>query len=582
MSQKSSNGMGDEAALIIIMVMALVALVMIGRGLGTVAGVVGAVVLFSLLPQGNLRIFGLMFAGFLFGAGAYFLGSFSFGDLVDEVRWLSRGLMPWTEFALDTSDPAGQLLAGAAGACVLAGAFASIWDNPAKAAYRAHKRMAAQDVQGLRPVRGMAKINTAQASDAAHKEATLIGAVTSSGKRLYLSDKDLNTHALVTGTTGSGKTVFVANLIESFIARRHPVIFIDGKGDLTLSQRVRSYAAQQGRPTWGFSMVGASCAYNPLASGGFSSKKDRVVELRRWSEEHYRKLAEGYLQTVFKILEAVGDRVDLKTTTQFLDTGKLLSLIRAQKAALGEEFVQALSEEIADQRDAEKHIEGVRAELRNLSRSELGPLFDTAAALEAEETVLTLAEVLRRRGVAYFALSPLRFPALSDTLGKLIVNDLKACLDPERPQKILLVIDEFTTLAGEQVLNILNQGRSMGVHGLITVQSLADLGQKIDRNADLFAAQIISNCNVFAVHRMNNPADAGTLAEVIGTKNSLEITAHLGETGATGKGSARHVREFLAHPDAIKNLPTGEAFLANKNAGTVVRIKGRLSQIMEL
>ncbi len=80
---------------------------------------------------------------------------------------------------------------------------------------------------------------------------------------------------------------------------------------------------------------------------------------------------------------------------------------------------------------------------------------------------------------------------------------------------------------------------------------------------------------------MNSPTDASTLAEIIGTKKSLEITAQLGNEGATGMGSARNVREFLAHPDEIKNLPTGEAFIANKNDNTVRRIKGRYPELMK-
>ena len=118
------------------------------------------------------------------------------------------------------------------------------------------------------------------------------------GKSVSLNDKEANEHALVLGTTGSGKTVTISNVVESAINRGLPLIYIDGKGDYDLGKRVCDYAQSQNRPSWLFGMRGDSVAYDPLSSGGYTSKKDRIIELREWSEEHYKKLAEGYLQAV--------------------------------------------------------------------------------------------------------------------------------------------------------------------------------------------------------------------------------------------------------------------------------------------
>ncbi len=84
--------------------------------------------------------------------------------------------------------------------------------------------------------------------------------------------------------------------------------------------------------------------------------------------------------------------------------------------------------------EAEKQISSL---IRNLGRSELGKL------LAGEENCLNIRDTIDQGGLAYFALSPFTLPALSDTLGKLMVNDLKASLYT----KVLLTVDEFTTLA---------------------------------------------------------------------------------------------------------------------------------------
>ena len=204
---------------------------------------------------------------------------------------------------------------------------------------------------------------------------TLLGIDKTSGRQVVLSDADANTHTLVLGTTGSGKTVTVLNMVESAIDRGLPVIYVDGKGDQALAESVVDYAWSQGRPAYLFSLAGPSCRYNPLASGGYSAKKDRIIELRDWSEDHYRKLAEGYMQTVFKVLEAVEVKTDLLTVADLMSAEKLQGLIRKASRQLGERRAQALSDQV-ELHKPEAHVESLRAEIRNLAWSEVGHLFE--------------------------------------------------------------------------------------------------------------------------------------------------------------------------------------------------------------
>ncbi len=168
------------------------------------------------------------------------------------------------------------------------------------------------------------------------------------------------------------------NLVERAIQRRLPVVVVDGKGDHGLASKVVAHAQSCGRPAYLFSMTGDGCRYNPLAAGGYSAKKDRIIELREWSEDHYRKLAEGYLQTVFKVLAACDVPTDLAKLAGYLSTEKLLGLIRGNGAKLGNQ-AGSLIDEAEEQLEAEKHVEGVRAEIRNLAHSEVGHLFTTDA-----------------------------------------------------------------------------------------------------------------------------------------------------------------------------------------------------------
>ena len=415
-----------------------------------------------------------------------------------------------------------------------------------------------------------AAITKHQTSD----DGTLIG-TDSYGKPVTLTDKAANQHVLVLGTTGSGKTVTVCNIVESAIHRSIPVIYIDGKGDDKLAQTVATYARGHNRMACVFSMREGGVTYNPLAVGGFTSKKDRIVELREWTEEHYKKLAEGYLQCVFKIMECCNIPCNLITLASYLDLKSLKALLRKHAP----ENIEVLTEELSHQEQAAKTIESLLAEIRNFSASEIGCLF----RIEEDKPVLTLDSILEHKGVAYFSLPALEFPSMSKTLGKLIINDLKATIakrwNTGLNSKVYVIFDEFSVFAGEQVLNVINMGRSAGIHAILCTQSLSDIASARSNNATHFMNQVVGNCNNFILHRQNSPEDAEMLAQIIGTRNTTEYTIQLKENEPTQMGTIKHIKGFITHPDEIKRLQTGEAFFFSKEQECLTKIKARRGSI---
>ncbi len=166
-----------------------------------------------------------------------------------------------------------------------------------------------------------------------------------------------------------------------------------------------------------------------------------------------------------------------------------------------------------------------------------------------------------------------------------MINDLKSGANEQlfraesarRP--IYAVFDEFSVFAGEQVLNVINMGRSAGLHAVLATQSVADLGRATPETPDQFTRQVFSSRNNYLVHRLNAPKDAQLVAELIGTRDGVEHTAQIDGMGATGLGSARRTKSFVVHPDVIKQLPRGKAIFVNKNMGDVRRIRVRLGAI---
>ena len=410
---------------------------------------------------------------------------------------------------------------------------------------------------------------------AAVKGGSLIGVEQARGEPVHLSDNDAKHHTLVLGTTGSGKTVTVLNVVESAIQRQLPLVYVDGKGDYELAKSVTAYAKAHGRPTYLFAMNGESSLYNPLASGRFSSKKDRIIDLREWTVDHYLKLAEGYMQTVFKVLELAGVHTDLVSVSDYMSTARLKKLIEAKRRHLADP--KKLLLEVRDQEKAEiKDIESLRGEVTTLARSEIGHLFDTTDA-GPDVTVLELLRAVEEQAMVYFCLPALQFPAFAKTIGKLVVNDLKAAASERLVQPdgehlpLYAIFDEFSVFAGDQVLNLINMGRGVGVRAVLATQSVADLGRAVTVGPDLFTRQIFGNCNSYIIHRLNAAEDAMCVVDSIGTEDRIEHTAQIDHIGSTGLGSVRKVKAFIVHADTIKNQPMGRAVFVNKNKGNCVK-----------
>lgn len=445
--------------------------------------------------------------------------------------------------------------------------------NPMRAARRRQKEEQRREQAGYKKP----TINNSDKKEADKGDATVLGNEALSGRLVTISDKSLNTHALVVGTTGGGKTVTVLNMVESFINRGLPVLYIDGKGDTGLGTRICDYARSKGRAGRLFSMVDESVTYNPLYSGSFTSKKDRIIEIREWSEPHYKTLSEGYLQMVFSVLEKLNEDVNFLNVAEYIKSNHLNALVRKKHKSgeISDKTADDLGELIREEKINEEHIQGLAGEIRNLARSELGPLFEIDKVKN-----LVLGESLKRGEVIYMGLNPLKFPAFAGTLGKLIVNDFKSGLDTSKPQKVLVVFDEFGVFAGDQVLNIINQGRSAGVCAVLTVQSTSDIGRNIQNNSEQFIEQVFSNCNNYIIHRVNSATNAEALAAIVGTKVSQQLTTRMTDgTGFAGEGSLRDTREYLHHPDKIKNLRTGDAIYLDRNTGFDARICVRMSKL---
>ena len=126
----------------------------------------------------------------------------------------------------------------------------------------------------------------------------------------------------------------------------------------------------------------------------------------------------------------------------------------------------------------------------------------------------------------------------------------------------LIIMDELGAYATEQLMPIFAQARSQGFQIIVATQSIADLSAV----SESFAERVLENCGQYVVMRLNSATDAETMANIIGTKASVETTHKSAGIllDADGAGTKKVVREYKVSPDTIKELPPLHAILYDK------------------
>jgi hypothetical protein len=76
---------------------------------------------------------------------------------------------------------------------------------------------------------------------------------------------------------------------------------------------------------------------------------------------------------------------------------------------------------------------------------------------------------------------------------------------------------------------------------------------------------VFGSVNTFVIHELTDPTDAEPIAGLFSTTSSVEYTAQIVDHQRTGSASSRSVRQFRLHPEWLKNLGVGEAYVLNKD-----------------
>ena len=371
-------------------------------------------------------------------------------------------------------------------------------------------------------------------------------------------------HIFICGTTGSGKTVALSNYMRNCMKKDFPMLIIDGKGDtgkgsildiltqLNKHYRKKIYCINLTNPS-------LSDTYNPFYNTSPTVAKDMLINMTDWSEEHYKVNAERYLQRLISLMNKAEIPLSFQSIVKFmeLDHFTLLStqLVKGKQISK-ENHLENL--EIA--KTSGKVAENSIARFSTIAESELGEIFS--------DTGIDIATALKEKAIILFILNPLIYPELSPAFGRLVLIDSKKAISQRfnSRNRTFFLFDEINVYASKTLIDLVNKSRSANVTCVLATQSLSDLASAEDED---FTQQIIENCNNYLVLRQNSAVNSENWANILGTRQTMEVTYQLQQKGLdttqTGFGSARRVREYLYHPDEIKQLQTGYGIFLSRD-----------------
>lgn len=387
-----------------------------------------------------------------------------------------------------------------------------------------------------------------------------------SGEELWFANDDMRTHALIFGSTGSGKTECLVSLAYNALVQGSGFIYVDGKGDNALYAKIFSMVRSMGREddlllinfmTGARDIVGPqekrlSNTLNPFCQGSSSMLTQLVVSLMGSSQQSgdgdmWKGRAIAFVEALMRLLVYMRDEgailLDANSIRNYFDLGRLESIVvdkmfpRDEMESINIEQIPKL---VTDPlRNYLNTLPGYNKEKKGKQVSQvleqhgfitmqLVRSFSSLADTYGHIIRTNLAEVdfkdvvLNRRILVVLLPALEKSPDELSNLGKIIVSSLKAMMASGLGEEVegdyrdvilrkptnaatpyMCILDEYGYYAVQGFAVVPAQARSLGFSAIFAGQDLPAF-QKASKEE---AASIGANTNIKICMKLEDPTE---------------------------------------------------------------------------
>jgi intracellular multiplication protein IcmO len=438
-----------------------------------------------------------------------------------------------------------------------AGSFIYCFSRKQKLPFRLPSIARVKDYNDMKP--GINKPNIARGI-------AFFGNDRKSGEELWFANDDMRTHALIFGSTGSGKTEALVSLAYNALVQGSGFIYVDGKGDNSLYAKVFSMVRSMGREddlllinfmTGARDIVGPqekrlSNTLNPFCQGSSSMLTQLVVSLMGSSQQGgdgdmWKGRAIAFVEALMRLLVYMRDEgailLDANSIRNYFDLNRLESIVidkvfpRDDMESINIEQIPKL---VTDPlRNYLNTLPGYNKEKKGKQVSQvleqhgfitmqLVRSFSSLADTYGHIIRTNLAEVdfkdvvLNRRILVVLLPALEKSPDELSNLGKIIVSSLKAMMaaglgeevegdyrdvilrkPTNAPTPYMCILDEYGYYAVQGFAVVPAQARSLGFSAIFAGQDLPAF-QKASKEE---AASIGANTNIKICMKLEDPTE---------------------------------------------------------------------------
>ena len=396
------------------------------------------------------------------------------------------------------------------------------------------------------------------------------------GHVVGIKEEELNTHMMIFGSTGSGKSEAIKTMIGALMDLGWSGMVLDLKEDAKIGglyDWCQTYAHFKGLP---FQQLRLSDPdpemwFNSIAGMGPDEARDTILSLNSFEAAYWEAINKKQLGQIctlmFEANEVNPERFDAPS---MLDIGRVLGspdLPNAVKA-MAATVLQALpgrskedfSALLTPSKDEAESAVGFGAKLTSIYETRAGRV------VLRPGTNRTALDVTAE-GLTYIGLDSLGKPDMTKMISSSVLQRMSVyaserttASNGKSVKPRFLVIDEANFIHRRIVANLLSRARSAGIAVVLCTQGPKDFEVGSDANMPGFAA-LAQNCNIALIMSQGDMENAELAAEHVGKRDRADVTQKVTLGELDEAGTMRLVRDYIVAPDKLREFGVGEGVI---------------------